>query len=88
MHVFNCKSENGSLFKRSLLNNKLLLIGVLASLGVHIGAIYWPVTQNLLSLAPLDGFTWLVSALVASTAVLVNEVHKKFRGRAVFQDPA
>ena len=85
VHVFNCKSENVSVFKRSLLNNKLLLIGVLASLGVHIGAIYWPVTQNLLSLAPLDGFTWLVSTLVASTAVLVNEAHKKFRGRAAFQ---
>jgi len=82
VHVFNCRSQDVSLFKRPLTANKLLLIGVLASLGIHIAAIHLPVTQNLLDLTPLDGVTWAVSAAVASTAILVNEAHKKFRTNA------
>lgn len=80
VHVFNCRSEDVSLFRRSLFSNKLLFAGVLASLAVHIGALHWPVTQGLLDLTPLDLETWLVSAAVASTAIAVNELHKKWRG--------
>lgn len=79
VHVFNCRSESVSIFKKSLFANKMLLVGVLASLCVHITAIYTPVTQNLLSLKPLSLKHWLVSLGVALTAIIVNELHKKFR---------
>jgi Ca2+-transporting ATPase len=79
VHVFNCRSEHVSIFRKSLLANPLLLIGVSASLGLHIAAMYIPVTQDLLRLTPLDGQTWLLSIGVALTAILVNELHKRFR---------
>jgi calcium-translocating P-type ATPase len=79
VHVFNCRSESTSIFKKSLLANKMLFFGVLASLAIHIGAVYWPVTQELLSLRPLSLQIWLVAGCVALTAIIVNELHKKFR---------
>jgi magnesium-transporting ATPase (P-type) len=81
VHVFNCRSEDVSIFKKPLLANKLLFIGVITSLLIHIAAIYIPLTQDLLSLAPLDWTTWLVATAVASTAIIVNELHKWLRPR-------
>jgi len=81
VHVFNCRSENVSIFKKSLLDNKVLLLGVLASLAVHVVAVYLPWMQNLLSLTALDATTWFVAAAVAASAIIVNELHKKFRSR-------
>jgi Ca2+-transporting ATPase len=81
VHVFNCRSEYGSVFSRSPLRNRVLFVGVLASLGVHLAAIYLPVTQQLLRFTPIDLQTWGVAALVASTAIIVNEAHKRLRPR-------
>ncbi|MEQ8846665.1 HAD-IC family P-type ATPase [Botrimarina sp.] len=81
VHVFNCRSEDVSIFKKSLLGNKVLLWGVLASLAVHVAALYIPWTQRLLSFEPLPWWIWGVSIGVAATAILVNEGHKHFRPR-------
>ncbi|MFO7961756.1 MAG: HAD-IC family P-type ATPase, partial [Nitriliruptoraceae bacterium] len=43
VHVFNCRSEDVSIFRKSLLSNKLLFAGVMTSLAVHVGALYWSV---------------------------------------------
>ncbi|MFO7981889.1 MAG: HAD-IC family P-type ATPase [Desulfuromonadales bacterium] len=82
VHVFNCRSEDVSVFKKSLLTNKVLFIGVLSSLAIHIGALYLPLTQRLLSFAPLDAGTWAAAIAIALTAVIVNELHKRFRPSA------
>lgn len=79
VHVFNCRSEWRSIFTTSLLANKMLLLGVLASLLVHIAAIYTPLTQDLLRFKPLTLEIWAVSLAVALTAIIVNELHKRFR---------
>jgi calcium-translocating P-type ATPase len=79
VHVFNCRSESVSIFKKSLFANKMLFIGVLASLCIHVAAVYTPVTQKLLSLEPLSLKMWLVCFCVALTAIIVNELHKAFR---------
>lgn len=79
VHVFNCRSEDVSIFKKSLLTNKVLLIGVLASLGVHIAALYIPWTQQLLEFQPLSWKIWIVAICLAATAIVVNEGHKYFR---------
>lgn len=81
VHVFNCRSEDVSIFKKSLLENKVLLVGVLASLGIHIAALYIPWTQRLLHFEPLSWEIWLVSIAVAATAIVVNELHKWLRPR-------
>lgn len=79
VHVFNCRSESVSIFKKSLLKNKLLLVGVLTSLAIHIAALYIPVTQELLRFTPLDALTWAAAVGIAATAIIVNEAHKRFR---------
>ena len=81
VHVFNCRSEDVSVFHKSLLANKLLFAGVLTSLAVHIAALYLPVTQDLLGVVPLDPTAWLIAIAVASTAIVVNEAHKRLRPR-------
>lgn len=81
VHVFNCRSEDVSVFKKSLLANKVLFIGVLISLAVHIAALYIPWTQDVLSFQPLPWDVWAVIIPVAFTAIIVNELHKYFRPR-------
>lgn len=80
-HVFNCRSEDVSIFKKSLFANKVLFIGVLTSMGVHIAALYIPWTQRLLSFKPLDWQTWLAIIPLAATVIIANELHKYFRPR-------
>ncbi|HSM66832.1 MAG TPA: cation transporting ATPase C-terminal domain-containing protein [Ilumatobacteraceae bacterium] len=48
--MFNCRSEETSVFRTNLFRNKLLFAGVTISLAIHVGATYFPPTQNLLSL--------------------------------------
>lgn len=79
VHVFNSRSEDVSVFRKRLLDNKVLLLGVLASLGVHIAATYLPWTRQLLSLEPLSATSWAVAVSVGLTAVIVNEAHKRLR---------
>jgi len=79
VHVFNCRSESDSIFKKSLMKNKLLFIGVLTSLAIHVAALYIPVTQELLRFTPLDAITWAAAVGIAATAIIVNEAHKRFR---------
>jgi hypothetical protein len=81
VHVFDCRSEHVSILGESLLPNKLLFAGVLTSLVVHIGALSRPVTQDPLSVAPLDVTAWLVAIGVASAGTVVNELHTRLRPR-------
>jgi Ca2+-transporting ATPase len=86
IHVFNCRSEEVSIFKKNLLGNKVLLAGVSASLLVHIAALYMPWTQKLLHLQPLPWQVWIASIAVAATAIIVNELHKWLRSRKIHSD--
>lgn len=81
VHVFNCRSEDTSLFARTLFTNKVLVLGVVSSLAVHVGAIYLPWTQQLLRFEPIGATTWIVATVVAATAIIVNELHKRVRPR-------
>ncbi len=80
VHVFNCRSEDVSIFKKSLLSNKILLLGIVTTL-VHIAALYIPWTQQLLSFQPLPWSIWAVIIPVAFSAIIVNELHKWLRPR-------
>jgi len=78
-HVFNCRSEYGSIFSTPLLRNKILFFGAALSLLIHIGAMYWTWTQDLLDLQPLTWQTWLLILVLAITVIPINELLKKFR---------
>jgi magnesium-transporting ATPase (P-type) len=79
-HIGNSRSEHRSAFARSPLLNPLLLMGTAIALLVHAGSLHWGPTQNILRVEPLSLETWLTMALVASSIVVVNEVHKLIRG--------
>jgi magnesium-transporting ATPase (P-type) len=53
VHVFNCRSEHVSAFRVPLSRNRMLAVGVLAALGVHIAATYIPFMQRVLRTEPL-----------------------------------
>lgn len=80
-HVFNCRSEELSVFSKSPLSNKFLLIGTLLSLAIHVGAMYFPPTQFVLRLEPLTLETWSHLTMIAISVVVVMEIDKLIRRR-------
>ena len=78
-HVGNCRSETKSAFAKSPFINPFLLIGTLASLGIHLGALHFGPTQSVLHLEPLDLETWARMIVVASSVIAANELHKLLR---------
>jgi len=80
-HVFNCRSEELSMFSESPLSNKFLLVGTLLSLAIHLGAMYFAPTQFVLRLEPLTLSTWGRIAMIAVSIVMVVEVDKLIRRR-------
>jgi len=80
-HIGNSRSERISLFRLSPGRNPILLLGTLAAISVHMGALYLPFTQELLGVAPLSVNEWLTLAALASTIVVVMEAHKFWSNR-------
>lgn len=76
VHVFNCRSERRSAFKIPLSNNWILILGVLAAQGIHILAMYVPMTQSVLKVAPVSLEEWGTLLLLASTILITMEIFK------------
>jgi magnesium-transporting ATPase (P-type) len=79
-HVGNSRSEHRSAFAKSPLSNRFLFVGTIVALTIHIGALYFPPTQFVLRVEPLDAATWLRMIAVASTIIVAMELHKLLRG--------
>ncbi len=54
IHVFECKSEEHSIFKIHLFNNKALILAVLSSLILLLSVIYIPFLSDIFSTSPLS----------------------------------
>ena len=81
VQVGNSRSETRSAFRKSPFSNRILLIGCAASVAVHIAAMYWGPTQDLLRLGPLSFDLWQRILLLSLTVLVVVEVHKVVRSR-------
>jgi magnesium-transporting ATPase (P-type) len=81
-HVYNSRSEWQSIFLLNPLRNPFLLAATLGALAIHAAALHWEPTQFVLRVEPVDGGTWLRMVAVASTVVLVSELHKLLRRSA------
>ncbi len=75
-HVGNSRSETKSLFSISPLRNPLLLVGTAAAQLIHIAALYVPFTQTVLRTEPVSLSTWLTLLCLASSVLIVMELHK------------
>jgi len=80
-HVLNCRSEEVSAFKISFSRNRVLAIGMLVALGLHILATEVPFLQSLLRTESLTWQTWLILFALASVVLVVMEIYKAIQKR-------
>ena len=76
IHALNSRSETRSLFKMPLLRNPFLMMAVPIAQLVHIGAMYTPGISDVLELTPVTLVQWGQLLLMASSLLIVEEIHK------------
>lgn len=76
IHIGNCRSETKSAFLSSPLRSPILLMGALAALLIHVGAMYFPPARAVLATAPIGLTTWLALIGLSLTLILAIEIHK------------
>ncbi len=79
VHVFNCRSERLSLLKMPLLRNPILLIMVLLTQSLHIGAAYIPGLNEILQIQPVTLQQWLTLLPLALGLIGAMEIYKWLR---------
>jgi calcium-translocating P-type ATPase len=83
MHVFNCRSERNSTFSVPLRNNRVLIFAVLGAQAVHIIASNIPFMQRILNTDSVSITEWLILLPVSVLLIVVMELYKKLRARAL-----
>ncbi|SCA56500.1 Cation-transporting ATPase [Candidatus Terasakiella magnetica] len=78
-HVFNCRSERKSLFKMPLLRNPILVMMVILTQAIHIGAAYVPGLNTTLNIQPVSLDQWLTLLPLALGLIVVMEIYKWLR---------
>jgi Ca2+-transporting ATPase len=81
IHVFNSRSFTRSAFSMNPLTNRFLFVSIVAALGLHILAVYWPPLEFVLRTVPLALDTWFIILVVALSVLVVVEVDKATRRR-------
>jgi magnesium-transporting ATPase (P-type) len=76
LHAGNARSERRSLLRMSPLSNRFLFAAVIAAFLIHVAAIYFPPTQFILRLEPIQAETWLLMFVVAASVLVAVEAHK------------
>ncbi|MEM5773094.1 MAG: cation-translocating P-type ATPase C-terminal domain-containing protein, partial [Candidatus Aenigmatarchaeota archaeon] len=69
--VFNCRSENKSVFKKGILDNKKLLVAILISFLLQLLAVYHPFFQQIFKTVSLGPKEFFVVLAMSSLAFLV-----------------
>ncbi|MFW6090691.1 MAG: cation-translocating P-type ATPase [Actinomycetota bacterium] len=75
----NARSDHRSVFTVPLRANPFLVLATAGSFAVHIGALYFPGTQLVLRVQPLDLDAWVRVVAVAAAVLVVVEVEKAIR---------
>ncbi|NLN87135.1 MAG: HAD-IC family P-type ATPase [Syntrophomonadaceae bacterium] len=75
-HVFNCKSEQKSLFRIPFFGNKVLLAAVIGAQGLHLLSMHLPIMQRALHLEPVSLTQWIYTLLFSMTIMIVMELFK------------
>ncbi len=76
IHVFECKSEEKSIFKISILNNLWLVGAVFISLAVLLAVIYIPALQGLFRTVVLSTEQWITVALLSFLPPIISAFFK------------
>ncbi|HUT22245.1 MAG TPA: cation-transporting P-type ATPase [Candidatus Bipolaricaulota bacterium] len=75
-YIFSCRSLTQSILKIKLWSNKWLLVAVAFGTLMLAAPIYVPVTQNIFSFIPLNGFDWLMLVALSAIKVVGIEIAK------------
>lgn len=86
--VLNSRSETESFFRIGVKGNRFLMLGTLTALSLHVAAMHWGPTQNLLGLASLPAHTWAWMVLIAASLLLAVELDKAVARRRHHDPPA
>ena len=86
-NVFICKQHQRSLFSISLLDNKLIVGGVVVEVLIILTIVYTPWGNTLFSTAPLDFKVWLFPLPFVLAMVLLAEIRKWIVRRFVSFQP-
>ncbi|MFP4157117.1 MAG: cation-translocating P-type ATPase [Opitutales bacterium] len=81
-HVFNCRSEDRSIFKIPLSANWLLIATVVIAQGVHIASMYTPGLSDVLGTQPVSLQSWLTLLVLALSIIVISEIYKLIRKRS------
>ncbi|MDD3762901.1 MAG: HAD-IC family P-type ATPase [Nevskiales bacterium] len=79
--AFNARSETRSAFAIPLRNNRLLVLGVVGALAIHVLALYAPLMQRVLRIEPVAPVGWVALPLMALSLLAVMELHKLWWAR-------
>ena len=79
MQVLNSRSESTSIFKQSLLKNKILIVGITTAVLIHILASNSSFISGVLKITPLPLKTILTMFLLATLIILTSELEKLTR---------
>ncbi|MFZ2088941.1 MAG: HAD-IC family P-type ATPase [Desulfobaccales bacterium] len=77
--AINSRSEVQSLFRMNPLGNPFLFVGILASIGAQLAAIYVPALQWLFRLEPIMPLEWIRIGLISVTVIIAVEIDKLVR---------
>ncbi|MFH1240252.1 MAG: cation-translocating P-type ATPase [Candidatus Diapherotrites archaeon] len=75
--VFNCRSEDKTVFEMPLFSNKILVLAVTGSFLVHLIVMYVPMFADAMKIVPLTG-EWLVVILLSLPALIVPYISRIF----------
>ena len=79
IHVFNCRSEHASAFKVPLRNNKLIVIGVIASVLLQVVVMEVDALSTLLQTVVVPFSSMIGLFAIASIVLVLMELYKKIR---------
>jgi magnesium-transporting ATPase (P-type) len=78
-YLFNCRSLDRSFLSVGIFTNRVLLAGVLTTIGLQIAFTYAPFMQSLFHSTALDGPAWIRIAVVAIAGYTLIEAEKAVR---------
>ena len=79
LQVLNSRSENISIFKHSIKNNKKLLLGITCAVCIHLFATHSPMLSKILRIEPLSLINILSMFGLALVVIVVSEIEKFIR---------
>ena len=81
LHVFECRSENHSIFEIKLFTNMYLVGAVIVSITMLLSIIYVPFFQGVFHTVPLNLAQWTIILFFSGTIAFINSLYLFARRR-------